>query len=98
MDLFFCFAHPFFLICLFSFSHFWGKVHQYPIVISYHIISAMKNLESWLKPERVSGGLLNIMNTLEVQKDPLGVVLVLGCWNYPVCLSLQPIVGAIAAG
>jgi aldehyde dehydrogenase (NAD+) len=33
-----------------------------------------------------------------VQYDPLGVVLVIGPWNYPVYLSLAPLVAAVAAG
>ncbi len=31
-------------------------------------------------------------------KDPYGVVLVIGAWNYPIQLLLVPVVGAIAAG
>ena len=33
-----------------------------------------------------------------IQRDPLGVALVIAPWNYPIQLSLAPIVGAIAAG
>jgi len=33
-----------------------------------------------------------------VHRDPYGVVLVLGAWNYPFGLTLQPLAGAIAAG
>jgi aldehyde dehydrogenase (NAD+) len=33
-----------------------------------------------------------------VYKDPLGVIMVFGAWNYNVLLTLQPVVGAIAAG
>jgi aldehyde dehydrogenase (NAD+) len=33
-----------------------------------------------------------------VQYDPLGVVLVIGPWNYPLYLSLAPLVAAVAAG
>lgn len=31
-------------------------------------------------------------------KEPLGVVLVIGAWNYPISLLLKPLFGAIAAG
>eukprot|EP00658_Telonema_sp_P-2_P047358 TRINITY_DN36024_c0_g1_i2.p1 TRINITY_DN36024_c0_g1~~TRINITY_DN36024_c0_g1_i2.p1 ORF type:complete len:544 (-),score=133.47 TRINITY_DN36024_c0_g1_i2:370-2001(-) len=31
-------------------------------------------------------------------RDPLGVCLVIGAWNYPLHLTLLPVVGAIAAG
>ena len=30
--------------------------------------------------------------------EPYGVSLIIGCWNYPVQLVLQPLIGAIAAG
>uniref|UniRef100_A0A8C7MAE6 Aldehyde dehydrogenase n=1 Tax=Oncorhynchus kisutch TaxID=8019 RepID=A0A8C7MAE6_ONCKI len=33
-----------------------------------------------------------------IQPEPLGVVLIIGAWNYPWALTLQPLVGAIAAG
>ncbi|MDK2413572.1 aldehyde dehydrogenase family protein, partial [Aphanizomenon sp. 202] len=33
-----------------------------------------------------------------IYKDPYGVVLVMGAWNYPLQLSLIPAAGAIAAG
>jgi len=59
---------------------------------------AIGQLHNWMKPEKKSGDLLNRMNTCEIRKDPLGVVLVIGAWNYPVQLCLLPIVGAIAAG
>ncbi|OZJ03220.1 hypothetical protein BZG36_04526 [Bifiguratus adelaidae] len=38
------------------------------------------------------------MDTLQIRSEPLGVVLVIGSWNYPVNLLLTPVVGAIAAG
>lgn len=33
-----------------------------------------------------------------VQREPLGVVLIIGAWNYPLQLVLLPMIGAIAAG
>jgi aldehyde dehydrogenase (NAD+) len=38
------------------------------------------------------------MDTVLIYNDPYGVVLIMGAWNYPVHLSLLPLVGAIAAG
>ena len=38
------------------------------------------------------------MDTTYIKREPLGVVLVMGAWNYPVQLSLQPVTGAIASG
>jgi len=39
-----------------------------------------------------------MLDTVEIHKDPYGVVLVMGAWNYPIQLSLVPFAGAIAAG
>lgn len=33
-----------------------------------------------------------------VRREPLGVVLIIGAWNYPLHLILLPLIGAIAAG
>lgn len=33
-----------------------------------------------------------------VRREPLGVVLIIGAWNYPLQLILTPLIGAIAAG
>lgn len=45
-----------------------------------------------------SKGLANFFDSVEIRKDPYGVVLVMGAWNYPVQLSLLPMIGAMAAG
>ena len=56
------------------------------------------NLHQWMKPERVSNDLLNKLNTCEIRKEPLGVVLVIGPWNYPVSTIFLPVISAVAAG
>lgn len=33
-----------------------------------------------------------------VRREPLGVVLIIGAWNYPLQLLILPMIGAIAAG
>ena len=38
------------------------------------------------------------MDTPVIYQDPYGVVLVIGSWNYPILLTLNPVSGAIAAG
>lgn len=62
------------------------------------INTALSNLASWMKPQRVSTNLLNLPSTSEIHHEPLGVVLIIGPWNYPLQLLLMPLVGAIAAG
>ncbi|MFD6160013.1 aldehyde dehydrogenase family protein [Nocardia sp. NPDC060256] len=58
------------------------------------------HLESWLTPEPVptAGYGYPDGTTASTRYDPLGVVLVIGTWNYPVQLLLAPIAGALAGG
>ncbi|KAF7724787.1 aldehyde dehydrogenase 3, member A2 [Apophysomyces ossiformis] len=59
----------------------------------------LENLDSLAKDEKVKPRLkMHSMEKLSIRKDPLGVVLIIGCWNYPVQLSLVPFAGAVAAG
>ncbi|MFZ9387707.1 MAG: aldehyde dehydrogenase [Chitinophagaceae bacterium] len=62
------------------------------------INAALRGLRNWMEPEPVSTTLLNFPSTSHVRREPLGVVLIIGPWNYPVQLMLNPLVGAIAAG
>jgi aldehyde dehydrogenase (NAD+) len=59
---------------------------------------AIKHLSEWMEPKKVSTGLVTFPSTGKIYRDPLGVVLIISPWNYPVQLSLVPLVGAIAAG
>jgi aldehyde dehydrogenase (NAD+) len=59
---------------------------------------ARKHLRKWLRRKRVSVPLAQLPSRAWVQYDPLGVVLVIGPWNYPFYLSMAPVVAAVAAG
>ncbi|KAG0338262.1 Aldehyde dehydrogenase [Podila horticola] len=59
---------------------------------------AIKNLDKWAAKQPVKTGLVNKMDGVHIRKDPLGLVLIIGAWNYPTNLLLAPAVGAIAAG
>lgn len=59
---------------------------------------AIEKLKTWTKPKRVKSTLENFPSSAWVQPDPLGVVLIIGPWNYPFQLMIAPLVGAIAAG
>jgi aldehyde dehydrogenase (NAD+) len=59
---------------------------------------AIKHLRNWMAPEKVRTNLLNLPSKSKILKEPLGVVLIIGPWNYPVQLLLNPLIGAIAAG
>lgn len=49
-----------------------------------------ENLEEWMKPVQLTGGF--------IQQKPLGVVGVIGAWNFPLDLTIQPALAALAAG
>lgn len=58
----------------------------------------LKHLRSWLRPERVSVPVTLPFAKARIVREPLGVVLVIAPWNYPVNLALAPLAGAIAGG
>lgn len=59
---------------------------------------ARKHLKSWMRRRRQPLPLAQLPARSWVQYDPLGAVLIIGPWNYPVYLSLGPLVAAVAAG
>nr|XP_044997801.1 aldehyde dehydrogenase family 3 member B2 [Jaculus jaculus] len=59
---------------------------------------ALKNLHTWMKDEPAATNLFTKMGSAFTRKEPFGLVLIISPWNYPVNLSLMPLVGAIAAG
>ncbi|RHW25691.1 aldehyde dehydrogenase family protein [Nocardioides immobilis] len=59
---------------------------------------AKRHLKRWMRPQRQRVPLTQLPGSARVQYEPLGVVLVIGPWNYPIYLSLSPLVAAVAAG
>ena len=59
---------------------------------------AIKRLGSWTKPRRVKTPSFLFLASSYVYPEPLGIVLVIAPWNYPVDLVIEPLIGAIAAG
>ncbi|WP_018773334.1 aldehyde dehydrogenase family protein [Arthrobacter sp. 131MFCol6.1] len=57
-----------------------------------------RHLEDWLRPRRVPVPLAVRPARAWTELTPLGVVLVIGPWNYPLQLLLAPLAGALAAG
>ncbi|CAL9340024.1 4,4'-diaponeurosporen-aldehyde dehydrogenase [Nocardiopsis dassonvillei] len=58
----------------------------------------LKHLASWLRPRRVPVPVALAPAKARTVREPLGTVLVISPWNYPVNLALAPMVGALAAG
>lgn len=58
----------------------------------------IKRLNKWMKPQRRHAGLLLAPAKVEVHYQPLGVVGIMVPWNFPVMLSIGPLITALAAG
>ncbi len=67
-------------------------------VVNSEIRHAMRHLRSWMTPKRVGTPLFLIGTRSELQYQSKGVCLIISPWNFPVNLSLAPLVSAIAAG
>ncbi len=59
---------------------------------------ALKNLKKWMRPQRTRTNLVNFPSSGRIYRDPLGVILIISPWNYPLQLLLIPLAGAIAGG
>jgi aldehyde dehydrogenase (NAD+) len=57
-----------------------------------------KNVAKWAKPRRASLPLVALPGRGRVHPEPLGTVLIIAPWNYPVQLLLEPLAAALAAG
>ncbi|SDK87875.1 aldehyde dehydrogenase [Alkalibacterium thalassium] len=69
------------------------------IQVVYDEINYMlKNLKKLAKPQKVRTPLLHFYSKSKIMHDPLGTVLIISPWNYPLALALTPLAGAIAAG
>lgn len=63
------------------------------------VMYAIKNLEKWVKDDtNVDVNLQFSMLKPRIRKEPLGTVLIIGTYNYPLNLVVCPLIGAIAAG
>lgn len=62
------------------------------------VVHALNHISEWVKPTKVGKDLLTMMDDAYIKPEPFGVVLVIGAWNYPVQLTLAPVIGALAAG
>ncbi len=67
-----------------------------PTVMS--IDHAIKHLRDWMKPEKRHVSMMFQPASNRIMYQPLGVIGIMSPWNYPIFLSLGPLVAAIAAG
>ncbi len=58
----------------------------------------LAHLEDWAGPERAGPSLATLLNSAVVYREPLGVILIIVPFNYPVQLALVPLISAVAGG
>jgi aldehyde dehydrogenase (NAD+) len=59
---------------------------------------SVKHLKKWMKPRKVSTPIVAQPGKSYILPEPLGTILIIGAWNYPLLLVLSPLVAAVSAG
>jgi aldehyde dehydrogenase (NAD+) len=59
---------------------------------------AMRHLRSWMEPQQVPTPVMLFGSRSRILYQPKGVILIISPWNFPINLTLGPLVSAIAAG
>ncbi|KAH9816540.1 Aldehyde/histidinol dehydrogenase [Melampsora americana] len=66
--------------------------------VRHEVLHALQNVKSWMEPKSVKTDLAWLVTKPKTFHEPKGLVLIFGTWNYPISLSLIPLIGAIAGG
>ncbi len=66
--------------------------------VSQWAAHARRRVRLWMRPSRSWPGRANLPGRAWTVPEPLGTVLVISPWNYPVQLALAPLVAALSAG
>lgn len=82
---------------------FGGRARQETLLLEVFplvdtIRHAIRHLPQWMRPRPAAAGWQFLPGRARVVYQPLGVVGIIGAWNYPLLLSLSPVVSAMAAG
>ena len=78
-----------------------GRFESYCCEIGFElnsITTTIKNLKKWTKPKQKQTPFYLFSSKSLILREPYGTVLIIGPYNYPVQLVLEPLIGAIAAG
>ena len=67
-------------------------------IVLEELNNALKNIDRWMRPQKVRTNLLNLPSSSRIEAEPFGMVLIIAPWNYPFQLLINPLIGAIAAG
>lgn len=66
--------------------------------IRKEIVFMRRKLGTWMRPERRATPLHFVGTVSEIVNQPKGVVLVIAPWNFPLLLTMKPVIAALAAG
>ncbi len=68
------------------------------IAILQELKVAETNLKAWMRPQKIEVPLSLKPGSATIKLEPLGCALIIGPWNYPFSLTIQPLISALAAG
>jgi len=60
--------------------------------------NTIQKVRRWAKVKRVGTNMLNFPGSSYIMPEPYGVCLIIGAWNYPINLTIAPVISALAAG
>jgi len=76
--------------------------HETELAEIFPVLSAIRHARShlrrWMRPKRVPVGLELRPARAAILHQPVGVVGIIGPWNYPFHLAIMPLIAALAAG
>ncbi|MCI9070507.1 aldehyde dehydrogenase [Clostridium sp.] len=78
-------------------SNFEGYATEIGLVYD-EINTHIKNIKRWSKIEKIKSPIVHYPSKSYIYKEPYGVTLIIGPFNYPFQLVMAPLVGAISAG
>ncbi|MGD1822352.1 MAG: aldehyde dehydrogenase [Pleomorphochaeta sp.] len=67
-------------------------------IVNHEIKYLIKNLKSLMKKKKVKTPIMHFPSKSYIINEPLGNTLIMSPWNYPLLLTLSPLVSAIAGG
>ncbi|XP_034845174.1 aldehyde dehydrogenase, dimeric NADP-preferring isoform X1 [Mirounga leonina] len=76
----------------------WNAYYEEVVYVLEEIEYMIKKLPEWAVDEPVEKTSQTQQDECYIHSEPLGVVLIIGTWSYPFTITIQPVVGAIAAG
>lgn len=78
-----------------------GEFESYSCEIGFELVSiknTIKNLKKWAKVKKVKTPIYLYPSKSYIMREPYGTVLIIGPYNYPFQLIIEPLIGAIAGG